>query len=47
MRDVTPDTDSDQPYECFQCGTVIVKDENPGRCPDCSGRMRNRGTPLE
>jgi rubrerythrin len=47
MRDIDHDTDDASPYECFECGTVVVRAEPPGDCPDCAGRMRNRRTPLE
>jgi rubrerythrin len=47
MRDVEPEPGEETPYECFECGNVIVAENGPGRCPDCSGPMRNRRTPLE
>ncbi|WP_114579177.1 rubrerythrin-like domain-containing protein [Saliphagus sp. LR7] len=47
MRDVEIDSDETSPYECFECGTIIVAEDNPGTCPDCSGSMRNRWTPIE
>ncbi|WP_227378530.1 rubrerythrin-like domain-containing protein [Haladaptatus halobius] len=47
MRDVTQNSDEESPYECFKCGNVIVTEDNPVSCPDCSGPMRNRQTPLE
>lgn len=47
MRDVDPESHEETPYECFECGNVIIAEDNPGLCPDCSGPMRNRRTPLE
>ena len=47
MRDIEYDPDEEKSYECFQCGTVIVAESNPDRCPNCGGQMRNRMTPLE
>lgn len=47
MKDVESNQDGEQPYECFECGTIVVEDEHPGMCPDCSGQLRNRGTPIE
>lgn len=47
MRDVNPKSGEETAYECFQCGNIIIKEHSPGRCPDCSGPMRNRQTPLE
>ncbi|MCO8245474.1 MULTISPECIES: rubrerythrin-like domain-containing protein [unclassified Haladaptatus] len=47
MRDVDYDYDGDTAYECFTCGTILMAESNPGSCPDCSGSMRNRRTPLE
>ncbi|SEW13066.1 rubrerythrin-like domain-containing protein [Halobacterium jilantaiense] len=47
MRDVDQRPDGDSPYECFQCGNVVVDESNPGNCPDCGAAMRNRRTPLE
>jgi rubrerythrin len=45
MRDVEPDGET--PYECFNCGNIIIAKNSPGQCPDCSGSMRNRQVPLE
>jgi rubrerythrin len=47
MRDVNPDPSEESPYECFECGNIVVAENNPLSCPDCSGPMRNRRTPLE
>lgn len=47
MKDVTPDPDAKREYECFECGTILITDDNPVTCPDCHGQMRNRGTPIE
>lgn len=47
MRDVIQNHSEESPYECFECGNVIVSEDNPGQCPDCAGAMRNRQTPLE
>lgn len=47
MRDVNQDPGGETPYECFECGNIIVTTDNPGQCPDCAGEMRNRRTPLE
>lgn len=47
MRDVTTASDQERPYECFECGRIVFADTHPGHCPDCSGAVRNRGTPLE
>ncbi|WP_248910305.1 rubrerythrin-like domain-containing protein [Halocatena marina] len=47
MRDVDYDPTAETPYECFNCGTIVIKESNPGRCPDCSSPMRNRSTPIE
>ncbi|MFC7228632.1 rubrerythrin-like domain-containing protein [Salinirubellus salinus] len=47
MIDVTADPDGETPYECFQCGQIIVAETPPGRCPDCGGEIRNRRTPIE
>jgi rubrerythrin len=47
MRDVDPVSDDRTPYECFECGKIIVAADRPSYCPDCGGPMRNRRTPLE
>ncbi|MFC6940620.1 rubrerythrin-like domain-containing protein [Salinirubellus sp. GCM10025818] len=47
MKDVSADTEANGPYECFDCGTIVVTEEHPGRCSDCGGAMRNRRTPIE
>jgi rubrerythrin len=47
MKDVDPDSDEETPYECFECGKIIIAEDSPGQCPDCGGPMRNRRMPLE
>ena len=47
MRDIEYDPQEESPYECFDCGTILVAERHPLRCPDCNGTMRNRRTPLE
>lgn len=47
MRDVEYDPTEKRPYECFDCGTIVLAEHHPVRCPDCGGEMRNRYTPLE
>jgi rubrerythrin len=47
MRDVDQTPAEESPYECFECGNVVLTDDNPGQCPDCAGAMRNRRTPIE
>jgi rubrerythrin len=47
MRDVDQEYDEATPYECFECGTLILAEGSPENCPDCGGAMRNRQTPLE
>lgn len=47
MRDVDPKSNEETPYECFECGTLTVAVNNPGKCPDCDGLMRNRRMPIE
>lgn len=47
MRDVTQPLDEKSPYECFECGTVVVSADNPDSCPSCGGEMQNRMTPIE
>lgn len=47
MRDVEQDHNSETPYECFECGTIILAVSQPETCPDCGGAMRNRRTSLE
>ncbi|WP_257300518.1 rubrerythrin-like domain-containing protein [Haloarchaeobius sp. FL176] len=47
MRDVDVNPDEESPYECFDCGTIIVATNPPASCPDCAGAMRNRRTPIE
>ncbi|MEF8784878.1 MAG: rubrerythrin-like domain-containing protein [Haloarculaceae archaeon] len=47
MRDVTQTPDEETPYECFECGNVIVAEDNPEPCPNCGSEMRNRQTPIE
>ncbi|QCC51637.1 rubrerythrin-like domain-containing protein [Halapricum salinum] len=47
MRDVDPVSDDETPYECFECGKILITADSPNRCPDCGGPMRNRRTPLE
>jgi len=47
MRDVDQNLAEESPYECFECGNVVVVEDNPGTCPDCAGEMRNRRTPIE
>ncbi|WP_394327739.1 rubrerythrin-like domain-containing protein [Haloferax larsenii] len=47
MNDVEPKTDEESPYECFECGTIVVTETHPMTCPDCNASMRNRQTPIE
>ncbi|WP_154018059.1 rubrerythrin-like domain-containing protein [Halorubrum sp. AJ67] len=47
MRDTDQAPDEESPYECFECGNIILAEDNPGSCPDCGGEMRNRHTPIE
>jgi rubrerythrin len=47
MRDVDQQSAEESPYECFQCGNIVVEETNPGGCPDCGAAMRNRRIPLE
>jgi rubrerythrin len=47
MRDVDVNPDEESPYECFECGTIVFAIDDPGSCPDCTGPMRNRRTPIE
>lgn len=47
MRDVDQDPDGETPYECFECGRIVIAADNPATCPDCGGEMRNRRTPIE
>lgn len=47
MRDVDYDHETETAYECFNCGTLVMADEHPGRCEDCGSEMRNRMAPLE
>ena len=47
MRDVDPEPDEETPYECFECGNIIIAENSSDRCPDCGGPMRNRRMPLE
>lgn len=47
MRDVDQHSDEETPYECFECGSIVVSEQNPTACPDCGGEMRNRRTPIE
>lgn len=47
MRDVDQTQTEESPYECFECGNVVLAEDNPGLCSDCGGEMRNRLTPIE
>ena len=47
MRDVDQNPTDESAYECFDCGTIVVTDANPGRCDDCGGKVRNRLMPVE
>lgn len=47
MRDLNAETEAGTPYECFECGTIVITEAHPGTCPDCGGAMRNRRTPIE
>jgi rubrerythrin len=47
MRDVTQSPDEETPYECFECGAVVVAADDPGSCPECDSEMRNRQMPIE
>ncbi|MFD1647609.1 rubrerythrin-like domain-containing protein [Haloarchaeobius litoreus] len=47
MKDVDVNPDEESPYECFECGTIVLSTDAPGTCPDCAGPMRNRRTPIE
>jgi rubrerythrin len=47
MSDVNTNSDGETPYECFDCGNIIIAETSPGLCPDCGGPMRNRQVPLE
>lgn len=47
MKDADYDPQSENPYECFDCGTIQIETDDPGKCPECGGDMRNRRTPME
>ncbi|WP_153555082.1 rubrerythrin-like domain-containing protein [Halomicrobium sp. LC1Hm] len=47
MRDVNQEPEEETPYECFDCGTIVVTEDNPTTCPECGGEIRNRLTPIE
>ncbi|MFC7059937.1 rubrerythrin-like domain-containing protein [Halovenus salina] len=47
MRDVDPKPDEETPYECFECGNIIIAEDRPGLCPECGGSLRNRRMPVE
>jgi len=47
MRDIDQMQTGESPYECFECGNVVLAENTPGQCPDCAGEMRNRQTPIE
>jgi len=47
MKDVEHDPNDETPYECFECGRTITARNNPTRCPDCDGELRNRLTAIE
>ncbi|EMA07916.1 rubrerythrin-like domain-containing protein [Haloferax denitrificans] len=47
MRDVNSEPDEKTPYECFECGSIIIAEDRPAQCPDCGGPVRNRRIPLE
>jgi len=47
MRDVDHDPNEASAYECFECGSIVVAEDDPGACPDCGGSLRNRRTPIE
>jgi rubrerythrin len=47
MKDVELESDEKTPYECFECGSIIIAEDAPGQCPDCGGPMRNRYMPFE
>jgi glutamate dehydrogenase (NAD(P)+) len=36
MKDIETNADEESPYECFECGNVVVTESNPLTCPDCS-----------
>ncbi|EMA46023.1 hypothetical protein C449_04942 [Halococcus saccharolyticus DSM 5350] len=46
-RDVDFDTQAETPYECFECGTIVMAESNPGLCADCGSELRNRLVPFE
>lgn len=47
MKDIDYDPGDETPYECFECGTIVLEQDHPVTCPDCGGDMRHRRTPLE
>jgi len=47
MKDVELESDEKTPYECFECGSIIIAEDARGQCPDCGGPMRNRYMPFE
>ncbi|WP_254532888.1 rubrerythrin-like domain-containing protein [Natrinema gelatinilyticum] len=47
MKDVEIDLDEESPYECFECGKIVIVENTPSQCPDCGGPMRNRRVSLE
>ncbi|ACV49466.1 rubrerythrin-like domain-containing protein [Halomicrobium mukohataei] len=47
MRDVNQEPEEETPYECFDCGTIVVTEDKPTACPECGGEIRNRLTPIE
>ena len=47
MKDVETDPTEETPYECFECGKIVVSEDSLSQCPDCGRAMRNRQVPLE
>jgi predicted transcriptional regulator len=43
----TSSTETPYMYECVDCGTRATGDDDPVRCPDCNGTLRNISVPRE
>ena len=38
MKDVDPESDEETPYECFECGNIIIAEDSPASVPTVAAR---------
>jgi hypothetical protein len=51
MSDHDPEGAQEEVFECFDCGTIVTREDCPGEdcpetCPECGGELRSRSKEM-